>query len=109
MRTFLLTALIGVVAGTIDILPMIKMKLDKYAISSAFIFYFAITFIIVNTRLFKMPWWLNGAVIALVLAIPVIITVAKTDKSSIPPMVIMSIVLGTLISAAGHFFIKMPS
>jgi hypothetical protein len=56
-----------------------------------------------------MPWWLNGAVIALALAIPVIITVAKTDKASIPPMVIMSIVLGTLISAAGHFFIKMPA
>lgn len=103
MRTFLFTTLIGLIAGVIDILPMVKMKLDKYAISSAFIFYFIMPFIIFNTDLFGMVWWLKGGVIALALAIPIIIIVSREDKKSIPPMVVMSIVLGTLIGIAGYF------
>lgn len=39
------------------------------------------------------------------LAIPVIIIVSKEDKKSIPPMVVMSVVLGTLIGVAGNFII----
>ena len=105
MRTILFTILIGLVAGLIDILPMLKMKLDKRAIWSAFIFYFIMPFIILNTDLFGMAWWLKGGVIALALAVPVIIIVSKEDKKSIPPMVIMSIVLGTLIGVAGHLII----
>lgn len=105
MKIILLTALVGFIAGMIDILPMVKMKLDKYAISSAFIFYFIMPFIIYNTSLFGMVWWLKGSVIALALAIPVIIIVSKEDKNSIPPMVVMSVVLGTLIGVAGHFII----
>ena len=31
MKEFLLTLLIGIIAGTIDVLPMIKMKLDRYS------------------------------------------------------------------------------
>lgn len=102
MKTILLTTLIGV----IDILPMVKMKLDKYAISSAFIFYFIMPFIIYNTDLFGMAWWLKGCVITLALAIPVMIIVSKEGKKSIPPMAVMSVVLGTLIGVAGHFIIK---
>ncbi len=105
MITILLTALIGIIAGVIDILPMIKMKLDKYAIFSAFVFYFIMPFIIFNTELFVMVWWLKGGVITLALALPVIIIVSREDKKSVPPMVVMSIVLGTLMGIAGHLII----
>jgi hypothetical protein len=105
MKTILLAVLIGIIAGVIDILPMVKMKLDKYAIFSAFTFYFIMPFIIFDTELFGIVWWLKGGVIALALAIPVIIIASKEDKKSIPPMVVMSIVLGTLIGVAGHFII----
>lgn len=105
MKTILITALIGIIAGVIDILPMIRMQLDKYSISSAFIFYFIMPFIIFNTDLFGMAWWLKGGIIALALAVPVIIIVSKDDKKSIMPMAVMSIVLGTLIGAAGQFII----
>ncbi len=105
MREFLLTALIGIVAGTIDILPMLKMKLNRFAISSAFTFYFIMPFMVFNTNLFGMAWWLKGGVIALLLAIPVIIIVSKEDKKSVPPMIVMSVVLGTLIGVAGRFIL----
>ncbi len=100
MKELLLTLLIGVIAGVIDVLPMIKMKLDKYSISSAFVHYLIAPFIIFNTDLFGMIWWLKGGVITLLLAIPVIILVAKDDKKSAVPIVVMSVFLGTLMSVA---------
>lgn len=105
MKTFLLTCLIGMIAGAIDILPMIKMKLDRHSIASAFIFYFILPFVILDIDLFGLVWWLKGGVTGLAMALPIIIMVAKEDKKSAPPMLIMSAVLGTLIGIAGHFLL----
>ena len=41
----------------------------------------------------------------LTLALPTIIIVAKEDKKSTPPMIIMSIVLGTLIGMIQYFLL----
>lgn len=103
MKELLLTLLIGVVAGVLDVLPMIKMKMDNYSNISAFVHYLIAPFIIFNTGLFGMTWWLKGGVLNLLLAIPVIILAAKEDKKSVLPMVITSAVLGTAIGIAGHF------
>ena len=102
MKEILLTLFIGIVAGTIDILPMIKMKLDMYAISSAFIFYFIMPFIIFNVELFGIVWWLKGSIITLALSIPTIIIISKADKKSILPISIMAVVLGAAIGVAGY-------
>jgi hypothetical protein len=48
----MLTLLTGIVIGTIDILPMLRMKLDRFAIASAFVFYLIVPFIVYNTNLF---------------------------------------------------------
>ena len=101
MKLFLLTLLTGVVFGTIDILPMLKMKLDKHAIISAFVFYLVMPFIIYNTDLYDMAWWLKGPVITLLLALPVIVLVAKEGMKGTIPIIAMSIVLGTLIGVVG--------
>ena len=103
MREILLTLLIGTVIGVIDILPMIKMKLDKYALSSAFTFYFVMPFIIYNLTILENVWWLKGGLITLVLSIPTTILIAKADKKGCIPVVIMSVVLGTIIGIAGHY------
>ena len=105
MKTFLLTFLVGMIAGAIDILPMIKMKLDRHSIASAFVFYFILPFVILDIDLFGLVWWLKGGVTGLAMALPIIIMVAKEDKKSAPPMLIMSAVLGTLIGIAGHFLL----
>jgi hypothetical protein len=105
MKNFFVTLLIGIIAGTIDVLPMLKMKLDKYSISSAFLFYLFLPFIILNVNLYGLIWWLKGGLIAILLAAPIIIIVAKSDKKSLVPMTITSIILGTLIGVAGHLFI----
>ena len=105
MKTFLLTCLVGMIAGAIDILPMIKMKLDRHSIASAFVFYFILPFVILDIDLFGLVWWLKGGGTGLAMALPSIIMVAKEDKKAAPPMLIMSAVLGTLIGIAGHFLL----
>jgi hypothetical protein len=103
MRNILLTIIIGVIAGIIDILPMIRMKLDKYAISSAFVFYFIMPFIIFNLNILENLWWLRGGLITFLLSIPIIILISKVDKKSIIPVTSMAIILGTCIGIVGHF------
>lgn len=103
MKELFITLLIGIVAGVIDLLPMMKMKLDNYSKVSAFVHYLIAPFIIFNTVLFGMAWWLKGGVLNLLLAIPVIILAAKDDKESALPMAVTSVVLGTAIGIVGHF------
>lgn len=105
MKVFLLTLLTGIVFGTIDILPMLKMKLDKHATISAFVFYLTVPFIIYNTNLFGLAWWLKGSVITLLLAMPVVILVAKEGIKGVIPIIAMSIVLGALIGLVGRFIL----
>lgn len=104
MKNILVTIIIGLITGTIDIIPMIKMKQDKNSVASAFVFYFFMPFIIYSSNLFGMAWWIKGAVLTLAMALPVLIIVAKTEKKAAPPILVMSIVLGTLIGIAGHLF-----
>ena len=100
---FLLTLLIGIFAGIIDILPMIKMKVDKYSTLSAFVYYLIVPFVIFGINWFERLWWFRGGIISILIAIPVIILVAKEDKKSPIAMTIMSIVLGSIIGVIGHF------
>lgn len=106
MKIFLLTLLVGIVFGTIDILPMLKMKLDKFSIASAFVFYLIVPFVIYNTDLFGMPWWLKGGVVTLILALPIIIMVAKDGAKAAIPIAAMSVILGTLIGVTGRFILN---
>lgn len=46
MNDFLIVIVIGLVAGLIDVTPMIMMKLDKAANISAFVHYFVLGLII---------------------------------------------------------------
>lgn len=103
MKEILLTLLVGIIAGIIDIAPMIKMKLDKYAILSAFTFYFVMPFIIYNLNFINNLWWLKGGLITLVLSIPTTILIAKADKKGCIPVIIMSILLGTIIGIIGYY------
>jgi hypothetical protein len=103
MNKMLFTLLIGCIVGIIDILPMIKMKLDKYAISSAFIFYFFMPFVIFNINIFENIWWLKGGIITFALSVPTIIIISKADKKSVIPIASMAIILGTLIGIAGKY------
>jgi hypothetical protein len=103
MDTLLLSAIIGLVAGTIDIVPMVIQKLDKRATISAFLQYFFVSIIIVNINLPHIVWWLQGGLISVAFALPVVVLVSSQDKKAVPIILTMAAILGTLIGIAGHF------
>ena len=104
MDKFFITCMLGIAVGAVDILPMVKMKLDKYSIASTFVFYFTLPFIILNTELFHVVWWIKGGLICGILALPMIIIVSKEDKKSGLPMLIISTMLGEVIAILAHLF-----
>jgi len=103
MNELLFSALIGIAAGCLDILPMVLKKMDRRAIVSAFLQYFFASVVILNINLPLVPWFLQGGLIALCLALLIVIIVSVTDKKAVPAIAGMSVIRGTLISAAGHF------
>ena len=103
MDTLLLSAIIGITAGVIDIIPMIIQKLDKRATISAFLQYFFVSVIIVNIDLPHVVWWLQGGLISVALALPVVMIVASEDKKAVPVILTMAAILGSLIGVAGYY------
>jgi len=103
MDTLLLSVLIGIVAGTIDIIPMIVQKLDKRSTISAFLQYFFVSIVIVNIDLPHIAWWLQGGLISVALALPVVVIVLAQDKKAVPIILTTAAILGTLIGVAGHY------
>lgn len=103
MKILLISMVIGLAAGIIDIIPMIAQRMEKRAIVSAFLQYFFVSIVIVNIDLPGVPWWIEGSLISLALAAPVIIIVAGEDKKAAPVIAGMAVILGALIGIAGHF------
>lgn len=104
MNHFLIAAVIGLVAGLIDVTPMIFMKLEKEASISAFVHYFVLGLIIPFVS-WEIAPWLKGMIIALLSSIPVMIIVCPKDKKAVIPMILFSVVLGAGIGIAGAKFI----
>jgi hypothetical protein len=102
MNILLLSVIIGVVAGLIDITPMVVQKMDKRAIVSAFLQYLFVSIVIVNIDLPHIAWWLEGALISLTLALPIVVLISATDKKAAPVILTTSVILGTLIGIANN-------
>jgi hypothetical protein len=102
MKPLLISAVIGVAAGLLDISPMIAQKLERRSIVSAFLQYFFVSIVIVKINLPGIAWWMQGSLISLALALPVIIIVSEKDTKSVPIIACTAIILGALIGIAGH-------
>lgn len=104
MNNFLIAIIIGLVAGLIDIIPMIIQKLDKRDTISAFVHYFALGLIIPFVN-WGIASWITGIVIAILTFIPIMLIVYPKDKKAVIPMIIFSLILGAGIGIAGAKFI----
>lgn len=102
MNILLLSVIIGIVAGIVDIIPMVIQKLEKRAIISAFLQYFFVSIIIVNINLPYIGWWLQGGLISVALSLPIICLISAQDKKAVPIILTTAAILGTLIGIAGH-------
>lgn len=105
MNSILIAMIIGLVAGLIDVTPMIIMKLEKVANISAFVHYFVLGLIIPFVSWDIAPW-IKGVIISFLSAIPVMIIVYPKNKKAIIPMIFFAIILGAGIGLAGDRFIS---
>ena len=104
MNEILIALAIGIVAGTIDVIPMIIMKLDKYANISAFVHWVVLGLIIPFVGWDIQPW-LKGLILGELAIMPVMILVLQKDKKSLIPMALFSAILGAGVAIAGAAFI----
>jgi len=104
MNDILTALIIGIVAGIIDVVPMLIQKMDKYANLSAFAHWVVLGLIIPYISWNIAPW-LKGLLIAEIAAVPILLIVAPKDKKAVIPILIMSAILGTGIGLAGAYFI----
>ncbi len=105
MENIILTLIIGVLAGIIDVVPMKIQKMDRYSIISAFVQWMVVTFVIMNIDL-GVASWLKGLIVAVLMAVPIAVLIAKKEPKSVIPILIMSVVLGSIVGFAGDKFVK---
>ena len=104
MNEILIALTIGIVAGIIDVVPMIIQKMEKTANLSAFAHWVVLGLIIPFVSWNIAPW-LKGLIIAEISAIPILLIVAAKDKKAILPITVMSAILGISVAIAGKAFI----
>jgi len=104
MNDILIALLIGIVAGIIDVIPMLIQKMEKNANLSAFAHWVVLGLIIPFVS-WDIPAWLKGLIIAEISVIPALFIVISKDKKAIIPMTVMSAILGILVGFAGEYFI----
>lgn len=103
MDKLVFSVIVGLVAGAIDVIPMIIQKLQRHSTVSAFFHHLFVSIIILNVDIPHIVWWLEGGIVGLALAIPMLIQIGGSDKKSIPIIALNAVVLGTLVGLAGHY------
>jgi hypothetical protein len=98
MKNLQRSLILGIAAGTVDVVPMILQGLNWYANASAFVFWIGMGVIIPSID-WKLRGWLKGLIVAELAILPILIIVAKADIKGIVPISLMTALLGSLV---GH-------
>lgn len=96
---------LGVVAGIVDVVPMLIMGLSISATLSAFVHWVVLGLIIPFVN-WNLRSWVKGVVVALISILPVMLLVVGEHPADLIPMTISSIILGALIGLFGKKWIK---
>ena len=104
-RKIFLGTISGVIAGVIDIIPMIIQKLPIHATLSAFSMWVVLGFLI-NTSILKINGALKGLLLSFLVAFPTAVLIAQTEPISLIPIGIMTVILGVLLGFASDKIAK---
>ena len=91
--------LLGVLAGIIDVIPMIIQNLTWDANLSVFTMWIVIGFFIVSIEL-KINPILKGIVISFLVLLPMAIIIGWNDPAVLIPIAIMTVILGSFLGYA---------
>ncbi|MBU8891896.1 MAG: hypothetical protein KOO66_03905 [Bacteroidales bacterium] len=104
MNDIFIALIIGIIAGVIDVIPMLIQKLNRFANLAAFT-HWVILGLIIPFVSWNIDPWLKGLIIGELTAIPVILMVIQKDRKSVIPILLMSALLGIGVAIAGARFI----
>lgn len=96
MKKTVLGILLGAVAGIIDVIPMIFMKLSWDANISAFAMWVVIGYFLSSIES-KFNPILKGIVVSFLVLLPSAILIGWNDQKSLIPIIIMTTILGSLL------------
>lgn len=96
MKKIKIGILLGVVAGIIDVIPMIMQKLTWDANISAFAMWIVVGFLIATFEL-KMNSIIKGIIIAFLVLLPTAILIGWKEPFSLIPIAVMTTILGGLL------------
>ncbi len=91
-----LGVLLGAIAGIIDVIPMLLQNLTWDANISAFSFWIVAGFFIAVSDI-KLKGALKGVFVSLILLIPLAIIIGWKEPTSLIPVLVLNLVLGSLL------------
>ncbi|MBN2893468.1 MAG: hypothetical protein JXL97_16460 [Bacteroidales bacterium] len=101
MNKIVIGILTGIVAGIIDVIPMIIQKLTWDANISAFLMWIVVGFFISATEL-KINFIIKGILIAFLVLLPASVIIGWKEPVSLVPIVIMTTILGGALGFANQ-------
>lgn len=102
MRKIVLGILLGVIAGMIDLIPMLFQNLTLDANLSAFSLWVITGFLIAISKI-NVTGELKGIIISFLVLFPSAILIGWKEPVSLVPIVVMTLILGAFI---GYFIEK---
>lgn len=99
MKDGIVILVVGLVAGLLDLIPLIMVKAPFLNMVSIVCFWLVAVLFMLKTTLFKNSF-LNGFTVAVLLMLPVVLTVYTVNPKDFLPMLSMAVILGPLAGAA---------
>jgi hypothetical protein len=96
MNRFAKAVALGVVAGVLDVLPMVALKSNPWAMASAFTHWVVLGVLIAYLQV-NLRTWIKGLLVGGASAVPVVLMVYPVEPTGIVPISVMSLLLGSLV------------
>lgn len=90
---------VGLAAGLLDLIPLVMVNAPVFNMIAIIIFWLVAVLFMAKTTLFRNSF-LNGLAVAVLIMLPVVLTVYTVNPKDFIPMLSMAVILGPLSGAA---------
>ncbi len=99
MKNALVIIFVGMAAGLLDLIPLVMVKAPLFNMLAIILFWLVAVLFMAKTTLFSNAF-LNGLAVAVLIMLPVVLTVYTVNPKDFLPMLSMAVILGPLSGAA---------
>ena len=95
MRNALVIVMVGLVAGLLDLIPLVMVGAPLFNMVAIMVFWLVAVLFMAKVTLLRNPL-LNGLAVAVLIMLPVVMTVYTVNPKDFVPMLSMAVILGPL-------------